>query len=76
VITIGVDAHKQVHVAVALDDAGREVARWHGPNSVDGWQQLAQWSATLGELCRWGIEGAWNYGRGRAQYLVGTSAEV
>jgi len=25
-IAIGVDAHKRVHVAVAVDDAGREVA--------------------------------------------------
>ena len=29
-ITIGVDAHKQVHVALALDDAGRELGHWRG----------------------------------------------
>jgi transposase len=34
---IGVDAHKSVHAAVALDDAGREVAAWRGPNSPAGW---------------------------------------
>ena len=37
-ITLGVDAHKQVHVAVALDDAGHELGRWRGPNSQRGWQ--------------------------------------
>jgi hypothetical protein len=37
-ITIGVDAHKGVHVAVAVDEAGREVARWRGPNSATGWR--------------------------------------
>jgi hypothetical protein len=26
--SIGVDAHKQVHVALALDDGGRELGRW------------------------------------------------
>jgi transposase len=30
----------------------------------------------LGESCRWGIEGAWNLGRGLAQYLVEARAEV
>ena len=31
-ITIGVDAHKRVHVALALDAAGREVSDWRGMN--------------------------------------------
>ncbi|MBA3358883.1 MAG: IS110 family transposase [Thermoleophilaceae bacterium] len=69
-ITIGVDAHKRVHAAVALDDAGGELAQWRGPNSAEGWQQVAAWAAALGPDCRWGIEGAWNYGRGLAQFLV------
>lgn len=75
-ITIGVDAHKRVHVAVAVDGAGREIAHWRGTNSVEGWQQLAQWAATLGETIHWGIEGAWNYGRGLAQYLLLHGATV
>ncbi len=53
-ITIGVDAHKRVHLAVALDAAGREVARRRGPNSADGWQQLLAWGAARGVRCRWG----------------------
>jgi transposase len=75
-LTIGVDAHKGVHVAVAVDTAGREVARWRGPNSAEGWCQLAAWAAALGDTCRWGIEGAWNYGRGLAQHLVEAGAAV
>jgi len=69
-LTPGVDAHKQVHAAVALDDAGREVSRWRGPNSTQGWRDLAQWATPLGDRRQWGIEGAWDYGRGLAQYLV------
>ena len=38
-LTIGVDAHTRVHAAGALDDAGREVGRWRGPNSPDGWRE-------------------------------------
>lgn len=74
-LTIGVDAHKRVNMAVAIDAAGREVARWRGPNSVEGWRQLAAWAAGLGDA-RWGIEGAWNYGRGLAQSLVEAGAAV
>ncbi len=69
-ITIGVDAHKRVHVAVALDDAGVELARWRGPNSPNGWRSLAVWGSGLGVERRWGVEGAWGYGKGLAQHLV------
>ena len=75
-ITIGVDAHKGLHVAVALDGAGRDLGRWQGPNSHAGWADLAQWAADLGTPRQWGIEGAWNYGRGLAQHLVGAGEMV
>jgi transposase len=75
-ITVGVDAHKRVHAAVAVDEAGREVGQWRGPNTAAGWRQLAEWAASLGAACRWGIEGAWNYGRGLAQFLVAGGATV
>lgn len=75
-LTVGVDAHKRIHGAVALDATGREVGRWRGPNSVAGWHQLAAWAAALDREAQWGIEGAWNYGRGLAQHLVETGATV
>src|SRR5262245_21937529 len=75
-LAIGVDAHKAVHVAVAVDAAGREVARWRGANSGEGWRELAAWAAGLGDTRQWGIEGAWNYGRGLAQHLVDAGETV
>lgn len=74
-ISVGVDAHKEVHAAVAVDDAGREVGQWRGPNSQTGWRRLAAWSESFGSERRWGVEGAWSYGRGLAQHLV-TSGET
>src|SRR5437764_15289532 len=72
-ITIGVDAHKSVHAAVALDEAGRELDRWRGPHSPQGWARLAAWAAahaaSRGAQCQWGSEGAGHYGRGLAQPL-------
>jgi Transposase len=73
-ITIGVDAHKRVHVALALDDAGRELAYWRGPNSVTGWEQLFEWAQAWQAELQWEIEGAWGYGRGLAQFLVAAGA--
>ena len=75
-ITIGVDAHKRVHVAIALDDAGRELGRWRGSNSPNGWQELDYWAKGQGSPRRWAIEGAWNYGRGLAQHLVVAEEDV
>jgi transposase len=75
-VTVGVDAHTQVHAAVALDDAGREVGRWRGANSEAGWKELLAWARGLGSPRRWGVEGAWNYGRGLAQHLVGAGEVV
>ena len=75
-ITLGVDAHKQVHVAVALDDAGRELDRWRGANRPEGWESLHAWAVSMGDERQWGIEGAWNYGRGLAQHLVAAGERV
>jgi transposase len=69
-VTIGVDAHKHVHQALALDDAGTILGTWRGANTPDGWQHLHSWAASLPTPQQWGIEGAWQYGRGLAQFLV------
>ena len=75
-ITFGVDAHKQVHAAVALDEAGRAIGHWRGPNSAAGWQDLRKWAVAMGSPRQWGIEGAWNYGRNLAQELVAAGETV
>jgi transposase len=69
-ITLGVDAHKAIHVAIAVDEAGRELGEWSGPNTPTAWASLARWAAAFGSDCWWGVEGAWGNGRGLAQYLL------
>src|ERR1700732_219840 len=69
-ISIGLDAHKSTHVAVAVDDAGQVCGQWSGANSTEGWSEVLRWAQSLGAERRWGIEGAWNYGRGVAQHLI------
>ncbi len=69
-IAIGVDAHKRLHAALALDDLGTVLGSWRSPNTVTGWMELRQWARQWSQPQHWGIEGAWNYGRGLAQFLV------
>jgi len=75
-IVVGVDAHKGVHVAVALDEAGRELSEWRGPNNAAGWRSLIEWATALPTPRIWGIEGAWSYGRGLAQQAVSEGETV
>ena len=75
-ITVGVDAHKRLHVARARDDGGRELSDWRGPNDQLGWQSFSEWLEQLGAERHIGIEGAWGYGRGLAQHLVDRGERV
>ena len=75
-ITLGVDAHKKLHVATAVDEIGHEIGQWRGPNTDAGWRSALKWATTLGDSHQWGIEGAWGYGRGLAQFLVARGEPV
>lgn len=75
-IWIGVDAHKKVLVATAINDAGQVVARWKGKNGVPDWQEFFSWVTALEEPALIGIEGAYSYGRGLGQSLVARALTV
>jgi transposase len=74
-ITLGIDAHKSLHVAVAVNGNGREVGTWEGPNSMDGWRDLIGWAGRW-EARQWGVEGSGGYGRGLSQELVHAGEKV
>ena len=75
-LTIGIDAHKRVHAAVAIDATGQERAHWRGGTTPADWQALQRWAATLHPQRRWGIEGSGQYGHGLAQHLVAAGEPV
>ena len=75
-LTIGIDAHKRVHQAVALDERGQVVASWRGANDAPAWTQLHAWAEELSGSRRWGIEGAHSFGHSLAQFLVGVGEAV
>lgn len=75
-LTIGVDAHKRVHQAVAIDAAGCEQARWRGGTSDTAIRDLTAWATALDGDRRWGIEGSGQYGHALAQHLVAAGETV
>ena len=46
VVTVGVDTHKDVHVAVALDQLGRRLDTVEIPTTADGYAALHDWAAS------------------------------
>lgn len=68
-IVIGVDTHKDLHVAVALDHLGQRLAELHVPTTAAGYVELERWATSLGTVEVFGIEGTGSYGAGVARYL-------
>jgi transposase len=74
VIWIGVDAHKQIHQAVAISDGGI-AGEQTIPNTEAAWAALLEWARQWPERI-WAVEGAWYLGRGLAQYLAAQGERV
>jgi transposase len=61
---IGVDTHKYVHVAVALDEFGGIIDAQRFAADRAGYTQLIDWAVGLGRKLTFGIEGTGSYGAG------------
>ncbi|MGH9072261.1 MAG: IS110 family transposase [Acidimicrobiales bacterium] len=70
-VTVGVDTHGEVHVAVALSsDLGQRMAQLEIPTTPAGYRRLLQWARALGDpIPRFGIEGTASYGAGLTRHL-------
>jgi transposase len=67
-VAIGVDTHKAAHIAVALDQLGRELGACEVEASELGYERFLRWAESLGPCC-FAIEGAASYGAGLARFL-------
>ena len=75
-VTIGVDSHKDLHVAVALDQLGHLLATTSVPTTPRGFGQLERWAHRLGVIQRFGVEGTGSYAAGLARWLQGRGYQV
>ncbi len=63
-VIIGVDTHKHVHVAVAIDVWGIRLEDRSFPVDSGGYKQLIGWATGHGPIEAFGIEGTGSYGAG------------
>ena len=66
-VIVGVDTHKHVHVAVAIDTWGIRLGDRSCAADSDGYQQLITWAERHGRVAAFGIEGTGSYGAGLAR---------
>jgi transposase len=74
-VAIGVDTHKEVHVAVALDPLGAQLDSREIATTPAGYHSLLSWAQELG-VPAFAVEGTGSYGAGLVRYLerAGVSA--
>jgi transposase len=68
-VTVGVDTHAEVHVAVAKDAFGRRLDATSVATTPAGYAELLGWARRLGQPDAWGIEGTGSFGAGLARFL-------
>lgn len=74
-VAIGVDTHKDVHVAVALDAIGGQLDSQEIPTTPAGYRRLLAWAQELG-VPAFAIEGTGSYGAGLVRFLKRTDVAV
>ncbi len=70
-MVIGIDCHKAMLAACAVDTLGAEVSAAAFRNTATGHVELLSWARALGGLSRIGIEGSGSYGYVLARFLIG-----
>jgi len=75
-ITVGIDTHRDTHVAAVLDHQGRLLATESFPTTSAGHRQLERWANSLGTIDIVGVEGTGAWGAGIARHLTGHGYRV
>jgi transposase len=75
-LTIGVDSHKDAHVAAAVDQLGRILATTTISTTLEGFVQLERWASRLGQVDRFGIEGTGSFAAGLTRWLQDRGYQV
>ncbi|MDH6243727.1 IS110 family transposase [Mycobacterium sp. OTB74] len=75
-VIIGVDTHKHVHAAAALDERGMLLDTSLFTADRAGYRELIDWAQHWGTDLQFGIEGTGSYGRGLTAAVRRTGSEV
>ncbi|MEW6226432.1 MAG: transposase, partial [Chloroflexota bacterium] len=75
-VVIGVDTHKDVHVAVAISGLGARLGTTSVLATARGYRRLADWARAHGPIHAFGIEGTGSYGAGLCRALIERGCRV
>ncbi|MEU4541708.1 IS110 family transposase [Streptosporangium sp. NPDC023825] len=68
-VVVGVDTHKDVHVAAVISRLGERLAHQSFPTTAAGYRQLLNWARSFGVLRRAGVECTGSYGAALSRFL-------
>ena len=69
-VTGGVDTHRDVHVAAALDERGALLGTASFPTIPGGYRRLVAWLRGHGQVVAVGVEGTGSYGTALTRHLL------
>jgi transposase len=75
-LVLGIDTHKDVHVAVLLDRLGRWLAATSFGTTDAANRDLVTWTQRYGQVTTAGVEGTGSYGYRLAQHLMAQGISV
>ena len=75
-VVVGVDTHKDEHVAVAISGLGARLGEHGCRVTLAGYEDLERWATGLGDVAAFGVEGTGSFGAGLARFLSGQGHTV
>jgi transposase len=69
-VIVGVDTHRDIHVAVAITGLGARLGTLSIPATAAGYRTLVRWADAHGPVQAYGIEGTGSYGAGLSRALT------
>lgn len=75
-VVLGVDTHRDAHVASVLSLTGAVLATGEFPTSAAGYRDLRKWVRNSGAVRRAGVEGTGSYGASLTRYLLAQGIDV
>ncbi|MFD9948948.1 IS110 family transposase [Nonomuraea sp. NPDC059023] len=75
-VVLGVDTHKDTHVAAVITISGRPLGSRSFPTTTAGYHDLLTWASALGILRRAGVEGTSSYGTALTRHLHAAGIQV
>jgi transposase len=75
-IVVGVDTHKDLHVAAVVDEQDRVLGTRSFATTRQGYRQMLTWMRSFGDVQRIGVESTGSYGAGLLRFLQSAGVMV